>query len=53
MVKLRSGDVMLFDGRPAKLLAHGVLDTVAGTGPKGLPAWAQGCRVSTQFRFFG
>ena len=51
-VELRSGDVMLFDGHPTAGLAHGVLDTVAGTAPAGLPEWARKCRVSLQYRCF-
>ena len=46
----KSGDVLIFDGSPAADVAHGVLDTLAGTGPAGLPDWAKGCAVSLQYR---
>ena len=46
----KSGDVLVFDGSPAADVAHGVLDTLAGTGPAKLPDWAKGCAVSLQYR---
>ena len=46
----KSGDVLIFDGSPAADVAHGVLDTLAGTGPAELPDWAKGCAVSLQYR---
>ena len=46
----KSGDVLVFDGSPAADVAHGVLDTLAGTGPAELPDWAKGCAVSLQYR---
>jgi hypothetical protein len=52
-VELGSGDVLIFDGRPSAQVVHGILDTLPGTGPAGLPAWATGCRVSVQYRLFG
>ena len=49
-LELRSGDLLLFKGNPAHDVAHGALDTVADTGPEDMPTWAQGCRVSMQYR---
>ena len=49
-LELRSGDILLFNGTKADDIAHGAMDTLAGTGPEGLPPWAQGCRVSLQYR---
>ena len=48
--EFKSGDVLVFDGSPAADVAHGVLDTLAGTGPAELPDWAKGCAVSLQYR---
>lgn len=48
--EFKSGDVIIFDGSPAADVAHGVLDTLAGTGPAELPDWAKGCAVSLQYR---
>lgn len=50
IVEMRSGDVLLFDGRPEAAIAHAVLETLSNTGPAGLPAWAHDCRVSVQYR---
>ena len=49
-VTLKSGDCVLFFGDPAVGVAHGHLGTLSGTAPAGLPSWAYGGRVSSQFR---
>ena len=49
-ITLRSGDVLLFDGNPDTGVAHGVMRTIAGTAPRGLPRWCYGGRTSIQFR---
>ena len=49
-LELHSGDILLFKGNPNDDVAHGALDTIAGSGPAGMPGWAQGCRVSLQYR---
>ena len=51
-IRLCSGDILLFNGHPDADIAHGALDTLVGAAaePSGMPPWAQGVRVSVQYR---
>ena len=53
VIEVKSGDVVIFDGHPSANVAHGILDTLDEPDIEGLPLWAQGCRVSVQYRLFG
>ena len=49
-VELRSGDVVLFDGRREAQVAHGIQRVVPDSAPVGCPGFLTGCRLGVQFR---